>query len=92
MKSTCSWPNWRSRPARSAATSVSRRPAKRTLRISPYVASAAAPAAVEPGQLVGVLDRPQHRQALGQRAVATCRAAASCRPSRCIAQAESEMP
>ena len=45
VKSTCECPNRRSRPARSAATSVSRRPANRTWRISSYARSAAAAAA-----------------------------------------------
>ena len=43
----------------------------------------------QPGQLVVVLDRPQHRQALGHRLVARA-GSSSCRPRRCIAQAESE--
>ena len=45
VKSTCEWPWSISRAARSAATSFSVRPAKRTLTISSKHASAAAPAA-----------------------------------------------
>ncbi|CAM5343011.1 hypothetical protein SALBM217S_09531 [Streptomyces griseoloalbus] len=45
VKSTWEWPNRRSSPARSAATSDSGRPEKRTCLISSNAASAAAPAA-----------------------------------------------
>ena len=69
VKSTCSWPNSRSRPARSAATSVSLRPANRTSRISLVRRVRGGARGRQPGELVGVLDRPQHRQAVGQRPV-----------------------
>ncbi len=74
MKSTCSWPNSRSSRARSAATSVSFRPANRTPQDLLVRRVGGGARRLQPGQLVGVLDRPQHRQALRQRPVASCRA------------------
>ena len=42
---------------------------------------------LQPGELVGVLDRAEHRQALRHRAGTTFRAPHCCNPSRCIAHA-----
>ena len=70
VKSTCEWPCARRKPARSAAISLSVRPAKRTPAMSSKLASAAAPAVGEPLDLVLVLDRAQHRQRAGHRDVA----------------------
>ena len=44
VKSTCEWPCARRKPARSAAISLSRPPAKRTWAMSSKLASAASPA------------------------------------------------
>ena len=87
VKSTWECPCWRSSAARSAATSVSRRPANayREDLLERRVGAGAGRG--QPVQLGRVLDRPQHRQAVGQARVATCRGRARCSPSRCIAQA-----
>ena len=74
-----------------AATSVSLRPANRTFRISPYVASAAAPAASSRASSSASLTA----RSIGSASVSEWyadRGNAACRPSRCIAQALSETP
>ena len=70
VKSTCSCPNSPQQPGEvggHVGLAAGRRSAPST--ISPYVASAAAPAAVSRASSLCVLDRPQHRQALRHRAV-----------------------
>src|SRR5262245_36559926 len=88
VKSTWEWPCRSKSDARSDATSTSRRPAKRTARISSKAASAAAPAAAIRSSSDGSLTA----RSIGNASLSDTKRAsgrARCRPSKCIAQADS---
>ena len=90
VKSTCECPNRRSRPAKSAATSVSRRPANRTWRISSYARSAAAAAAASRSTSAASL----MARNIGRPLVSDTYedwGSSTWSPSTCIAHAESEI-
>ena len=82
-------PERRRRAARSPPTSVSRRPANRTLENLPVRRIGRRAGRGEPLEFVVVLDGPQHRER-GRHGHVGRVGKSPCSPSRCIAHAESE--